>query len=68
MASQGGLMHRCRVRVTSFRVVPIRVFTGVEKKTDDFGVPVLRRPCEGPMSQFRGRGRKNSACIIKATG
>ena len=68
VTSQRGLVQRCRVRVASHGVVPAWVLAGVEKQTDDLGMPMLCRQRERAMSMPPVGAWKHLARIFNATG
>ena len=57
------LMQRRRVAVIAFRVISIRILTGVEQEANDVEMSVLSRQRHGAMSIKRARSRQQSSRV-----
>jgi hypothetical protein len=67
MASQGGLMQGCGVRMESDWVVPVWIFARIEQSPDDLNMTKLRRHGERAMTVFAAGGRKQPTEIRDAS-
>lgn len=56
------------MRVTSDRVVPVRVLAGVEEQANDLCVPMLGGQCKGAVAVLSIRARKGLARLLDPTG
>jgi len=59
VARERGLMEWRRVTVIPVRIVPVRIFAGLEQPANDFGVSQLRRKsqCPNPITAYTAASR-----------